>query len=71
MIDEEFSYLAVAGSRQIFTLMAPYMLSKCTHDLYTVCPSDVVLKTAGEQNCLIALFLGKMSIVLKRTTHVE
>jgi hypothetical protein len=40
MIDEAFSYLAVAESRQFFTLMTPYMLSKCTQDLYTVCSSD-------------------------------
>jgi len=42
------------------------MLSKCVQELYTVCPSDMVLKTAGEQNCLIALFLGKVDIVFKR-----
>jgi len=67
MIDEAFLYLAVAESRQFFTLMTPCMLSKCTRELYTVvCPSDMVLKTAGEQKCLIALFLGKMSIVLKK-----
>jgi len=39
------------------------MLSKCTQDLYTACPSDLVLKTAGEQNCLIALFLGKIDVI--------
>jgi len=66
MIDGEFPYLVVAESRQFFTLMSPCVLSKCTQDLYTVCPSDMVLKTAGEQNCLIALFLGKMDIVLKK-----
>ena len=66
MIDEEFSYLAVAESRQFFTLMTLYMLSKCAQDLYTVCSSDMILMTVGEQNCLIALFLGKMDIVLKK-----
>jgi hypothetical protein len=39
-------------------------LSKCTQELYTVYPSDMVLKTAGEQNCF--LFLGKMDIILKK-----
>ena len=42
------------------------MLAKCTQDLYTVCPSDLVLRTAGEQNCLIALFLGKVDTVFDR-----
>ena len=32
MIDEAFTYLAVAESRQFFTLVTPYMLSKCTQD---------------------------------------
>jgi hypothetical protein len=66
MFDEEFSYLTVAESRQFFILMTPYILSKCTQDLYTVYPSDMILKTTGEQNCLIALFLGNMDIVLKK-----
>jgi len=55
----------VAESRQFLTLMSPYVLSKCKQDLYTVRLSNIVLKCAGEQNCLIALFLGKMEIVLK------
>ena len=55
-----FSCLVVAEGRQFFTLMTPYVLSKCTQYLYTVCPSVMVLKTAGEQKSLIALFLGKM-----------
>jgi len=63
MIDEAFTYLAVAENRQFFAIMEPHLLSRCTRNLYTVCPSDVVLRTAGEQNCLIALFLGKMDIV--------
>jgi hypothetical protein len=66
MIDEGFTYLAVAENGQFFAILTPHMLSKCTQNLYTVCPSDMVLKTAGEQNCLIALFLGKMDIVLTR-----
>ena len=66
MTDEEFSYLAVAENRQFFILMTLYMLSKCTQDLYTVCPSDMVLKIVGGQNCLIELFLGKIDIVLQK-----
>jgi hypothetical protein len=42
------------------------MLSKCTQGLYTICPSDMVLRTAGESNCLIALFLGKADIVFSK-----
>jgi hypothetical protein len=60
IIGEAFTYLAVSESRQFFTVMTSHMLSKCTQVLYTVCPSDLVLKAAGEQNCLIALFLEKM-----------
>jgi hypothetical protein len=66
MIDEMFTYLAVAETRQFFAVMTPYMLSKCKQDLYTVCPSDVVVRTAGEQSCLTALFLGKEDIVFKK-----
>jgi len=66
MVDEPFNYLAVAESRQFFAIITPYMLLKCKQDLYTVCPSDMVLRTAGEQNCLIALFLGKMDTVLDK-----
>jgi hypothetical protein len=66
MVDEAFTYLAVAENRQFFAIMTPYMLARCTQDLYTVCPSDLVLKTAGEQNCLIALFLGKVDTVFTR-----
>jgi len=63
---EPFNYLAVAESRQFFAIITPYMLLKCKQDLYTVCPSDMVLQTAREQNCLIALFLGKMDTVLDK-----
>ena len=66
MTDETFTYLAVADSRQFFAVMTPYMLSKCTQNLYTECLSDIVLRTVREQNCLTALFLGKMDIVLKK-----
>jgi hypothetical protein len=56
----------VAERRQFFALMTPEMLSKCTQGLYTVCPSDIVLRTAGEPNCLIALFLGKADIMFSK-----
>ena len=42
------------------------MLIKCTQELYTGCPSDMVLKTAGEPNCLIALFLGKVDVMFSK-----
>jgi hypothetical protein len=63
MIDEPFTYLAVAEIRQFFTIITPYMLMKCTQKLYTVCPSDMVLRPASESNCLIALFLGKTDVI--------
>jgi hypothetical protein len=63
MIDEPFTYLAVAESRQYFAVITPIMLSKCTQGLHTVCPSDMVLMTAGECGCLTALFLGKTDVV--------
>jgi hypothetical protein len=66
MTDEPFSYLAVAESRQFFALKTPYMLSKCAKKLYIVCLSDMVLRTAGEPDCLIALFLGKTDIMLSK-----
>lgn len=66
MIDEAFTYLAVAEDGQFFAMLTPHMLSKCTQNLYTVCPSDMVLRTPGEQNCLIALFLGKMDTVFAK-----
>ena len=58
MRDEPFSYLAVAESRQIFALFTPYMITKCIQEVYTVCPSDMMLKTAVEPDCLTALFVG-------------
>jgi hypothetical protein len=66
MIDEVFTYLAVAESRQFFAIITPHMLSKCKQELYNVCPSDVVLRTAGESTLLIVLFLGKEEIVLRK-----
>jgi hypothetical protein len=66
IIYEAFTYLAVAVNRQFFSMMTSPMLSKCTQDLYAVCHSDLVLKTAGEQNCLISLFLGKVDTIRTR-----
>jgi len=66
MIDEAFAYLAVAESSQFCTLITPYMLSKCEQELYNVCPSEMMLKTAGEPNCLTALFLGNTDIMISR-----
>ena len=66
MIDEAFTYLAVAESRQFFAVIPPYMLSRCTQDLYTVCPADMMLKTAGGRSCLPALFLGKADVALAK-----
>ena len=42
------------------------MLSKCTQKLYAVCPAHMMLKTAGESNCLTAFFLGKTDIALTK-----
>jgi len=66
MIDERFTYLAVAESRHFFALTPTHMLTKCKQDLYTVCLADMVLKTVGEPNCLITLFLGKTDIALAK-----
>jgi hypothetical protein len=66
MIDEMFAYLTVAESRQFFTMFSPYLLSERKQEIYIVCPSDIVLRTAGEQHCLIALFLGKEDIALRK-----
>jgi len=40
--DETFTYLSVIEDRQYFAVMTPYMVSKCTQDLYTVFLSDIV-----------------------------
>jgi hypothetical protein len=36
MIDEEFTYLAVAESRQFLAIISPYMLSKCAQEIQCV-----------------------------------
>jgi hypothetical protein len=36
MIDEEFTYLAVAENRQFFALIPTYMLSKCTQFIHSM-----------------------------------
>jgi hypothetical protein len=64
MIDEPFSYIAVGENRQFFAMMTPHMLARCDKELYVVCPSDLVLRTPDERNCLIALFLGKTETVV-------
>ena len=66
MIDEVFTYLAVAENKQFFAQITLHMLSKCTRGLYTVCPSNLMLRTAGEPNCLTALFLGKNDVMLSK-----
>ena len=66
MIDEAFTYLAVAENRQFFAIIPPHMLLKCAQNLYTVCPPDMVLRTITEQGCLTALFLGNMDTVLRK-----
>ena len=66
IIDEPFPYLEVAEGRQYFAVTTSYMLAKCTQELYTVCPSDLVLKTASEPNCLIASFLGKTDVMFTK-----
>jgi hypothetical protein len=68
MIDQKFTYLAVTESRQLFALIPTYMLAKCTQNLCTVCPADMMLKTADESKCLTALFLGKTDIALTKCT---
>jgi hypothetical protein len=42
-IEEPFAYLAVAEDRQFFTILSEDMLSKCTTDFYTICPSNLEL----------------------------
>jgi len=41
----------MAENRQFFATITLYM-SKCTHVSYTVYLFDMVLRTAGGQNCL-------------------
>jgi len=66
MRDDPFTYLAVAERMQIFAVATPYTLAKFTQELHRVCPSDMMLKTAGQPNYLTALFLGKMYIILSK-----
>jgi hypothetical protein len=63
MIDEPFTYIAVAEDIQFFAIMEPQLLANCIKDIYNVCPSDFTLKTAGGPNCIIALFLGKTDVM--------
>jgi len=70
MIDEVFTYLAVAESRQFFAIIPTYMLSRCTQDLYTVCPADMMLKSAGEPSCPPALFLGQTDVALAKCKRI-
>ena len=63
MIDEPFTFIAVAKNRQFFAIMEPHLLANCMKDIYTVCPSDLILRTAGRPNCIIALFLGKTDVM--------
>jgi hypothetical protein len=46
MVDEPFSYIAAAENRQYFTVITPHQLASFTRDVYTVCPSDLVLRTS-------------------------
>jgi hypothetical protein len=41
------------------------MLTKCTKDYYTVCPSDYVLRKTANRDCLIASFTGKTTSALE------
>jgi len=55
MINERFTNLAVAESKQFFALIPTHKLTKCKQDSYTVCSVDRMLKTDGEPNCLTAI----------------
>jgi hypothetical protein len=44
MINEPFSYIALAENRQFFAMMTPHVLAKYDKDLYVLCPSDLVLR---------------------------
>jgi hypothetical protein len=69
-IDEEFTYLAVAEDRQFFTTLTKEMLSECTTDCYTICPSNMVLRKSATDDYLIALFLGRTTIALKQCKRI-
>jgi hypothetical protein len=59
-VDKIFSHIAVAENRQFLAMMKPYMLAKYVN---TERPSDLVLRTPGEANCVTELFLGKADVV--------
>jgi hypothetical protein len=46
------------------------MLAECTTDFYTVCPSNLVLRKTTNENCLMALFMGKTSVILKKCKRI-
>jgi hypothetical protein len=69
-MDEPFVYLDVAEDRQFVTISTTEMLAKCTTDLYTICPSNMVLGKSSEENCLIALFTGKAEVTLRKCKRV-
>jgi hypothetical protein len=60
------SYLAVAEDRQFFTIMINEMLDKRGIDFYTICPSNLVLRKSINDNYLIALFMGKTEVALRK-----
>jgi hypothetical protein len=49
MSNEIFPCLAVAEKRQLFTILAPRRLPRCTEDCYTVCPSNFVPKNRNSR----------------------
>jgi hypothetical protein len=59
MIDKVFTYLALAENRQFFAVLTPYMLLKCTQNVYTVCPSDIVLRNAWGAELFNYIIFGK------------
>jgi len=66
MINERFTYSAVVESKQFFTLVPIYTLTKCKQDLHAVCLVDIMLKTDGEPNSLTVLFVSKTDIALAK-----
>ena len=46
-----------------FAIMEPHLLANCMKDIYTVCQPDLILRTAGGPNCIIAVFLGKTDVM--------
>jgi hypothetical protein len=69
-IYEPFTYLAVAENRRFFTTLSTDMLAECTTDCYTVCPSNLVLRNTTNENCLMALFMGKTSVILEKCKRI-